>query len=299
MPFHQVGHAKLYYEDHGDPNGSPILTNHGVCENADYWNLGGTTKRLTDAGYRVVHMNMRAHKNSEVAEEPKGYDVDTMSEDIGALADHLGIDKFHFLSHATGGMVAMRYAMNHHDRLLSMMATDTSAATAPSDKFSGPDIGPDLEVERLPHGKNPTAAYYRNEMSWDDRKEIAKKRNGPFLNRLDFAPDPDFAWDGVFQCLSQTNPLEIAEFHDGFYDDLNPYVGKLRAISCPTLVLVGAWDYMFIKPSEQMHREIPKSRHVVLSGCGHMTNFEAPERFHAEVLRFLADVEAGVFNQVV
>ena len=98
MAFFNYGKVKIYYEDVG--RGEPIITNHGLSEDANYWSETGITARLAEH-YRVISMDMRAHGRTAVEAEPKGYDADTMAADFDALADHLGIDKFHLLSHAT------------------------------------------------------------------------------------------------------------------------------------------------------------------------------------------------------
>ena len=101
--------AHIFYDDIG--SGEAIITTHGVSENGSYWSLPGVSARLAER-YRVIDTDMRAHGRTAVHGDPKGYDVETMADDIGALADHLGLDRFHLLTHATGGMVGLRYAMH-------------------------------------------------------------------------------------------------------------------------------------------------------------------------------------------
>jgi pimeloyl-ACP methyl ester carboxylesterase len=75
---------------------------------------------------------MRAHGRTICRGNSKSYDAETIGDDFGAVADHLGIDQFHLLTHATGGMAGIDYAIRHQDRLLSLMSTDTGSATWPS-----------------------------------------------------------------------------------------------------------------------------------------------------------------------
>jgi pimeloyl-ACP methyl ester carboxylesterase len=72
---------------------------------------------------------------------------------------------------------------------------------------------------------------------------------------------------------------------------LLPMVEGLRQIKCPTLVLLGEFDIVFLKPCEILAREIPDARHVVLNGIGHMTAMEDPERTIKEILDFLRKVK--------
>jgi pimeloyl-ACP methyl ester carboxylesterase len=62
----------------------------------------------------------------------------------------------------------------------------------------------------------------------------------------------------------------------------------LSRVAVPTLLLYGDLDVRSpISVGENLHAAIPGSQFVVLPGVGHMSNIEAPERFNAEVHRFL------------
>jgi pimeloyl-ACP methyl ester carboxylesterase len=62
----------------------------------------------------------------------------------------------------------------------------------------------------------------------------------------------------------------------------------LSTIHCPTLILVGAEDTL-TPPSnaEEMHRAIPGSELVTVSGSGHLSNLENATAFNAALARFL------------
>ena len=137
MPYFTRGDVALYYDDTG--RGDAIITTHGGCENGSYWGLTGVTARLAET-HRVIDLDMRGHGRSWVYSEDKGYDVDSLADDIEQLADHLGLERFHLLTHATGGMVGLRYAMTRSERLLSLMSTDTGSATLPTDRYADPEF---------------------------------------------------------------------------------------------------------------------------------------------------------------
>jgi pimeloyl-ACP methyl ester carboxylesterase len=285
MPYLERDTAKIFYDDLGD--GPVIITTHGVSENGSYWSRPGVSHRLAEAGYRVIDMDMRGHGRSVPSGEPRGYDVETIAGDIGALADHLGAERFHLLTHATGGMAGLRYAMVHSDRLLSLMSTDTGSATVPSDEFCDPAYD-DHVYERFDPSQNPMAVAYEQMSVAEILRGARAGDGGPFLNRLNANPDPDRCWRWVQEILSVGNPLYYAEFLRSFYDDPDPRVKLLGGIQCPCLVLLGEYDVMFIKPSELLARCIPNVKHVVLEGLGHMTAIEDPDWTCKELLSFLA-----------
>ena len=96
MPHLERPGARLHYQEIGE--GPAILTTHGVTENGLYWILPGIVDRLAQAGYRVISTDMRAHGGTQGTGEPRGYDVETIAADFGAIADHLGLERFHLLT---------------------------------------------------------------------------------------------------------------------------------------------------------------------------------------------------------
>jgi pimeloyl-ACP methyl ester carboxylesterase len=290
LPYLSRDTAKIYFDDQGD--GPAILTSHGVCENGSYWSLSGVTEGLVEEGFRVVDVDMRGHGRSVPRGAAPGYDVDTVASDFGAVADHLGLAKFHLLTHATGGMAGLRYAIDHSERLLSLMSTDTGSATVPSDMFCAPEYDEHV-YEKIDPSGNPMAAAWE-QMSASEMIRAAREGDGgPFLNRLNANADPDRCWQVVEEVLATGNPVYYAAFQRSFYDDPDPKVSGLRGIRCPCLVLLGEHDVLFVKPSELLARCIPNVKHVVLPGLGHMTAIEDPARTTEELLTFLRGLDAA------
>lgn len=300
MAFFQNGNARIYYEDVGE--GEPVIANHGLAEDTTYWSEPGVTAALAEE-YRMISIDMRGHGRTVVEGESKGYDEVTMGDDFTALADHLKLDKFHLLSHATGGMYMARYGIRHSDRLISLMLTDTGSETQPT--MFHPD-GHELTVEEI---------MQRQQAAEQARQEWANRIPAPPTplhnqRRAGWIANPDvFTWkmaqhpyaDEMFSVMDgwaqRRDPIALAQFMQSFYSDPDPMAEGLRQIKCPTLLIVGEFDWVFIKPTELMAKEIPDNRHVVMRGCGHMTALEAPKWTAHELLDFLECVrETGNAN---
>jgi len=70
-----------------------------------------------------------------------------------------------------------------------------------------------------------------------------------------------------------------------------PATERLRDITAPTLVIRGARDLPdFHAIADRIAEQIPDARKITLPDVGHMPNMEAPERFNADVLGFLAGI---------
>ena len=165
--------AELFYQDIG--YGVPIVAIHGLMEDSGYWTETGVAEALA-SDYRVLALDMRGHGRSRVKGRPFGYDVATVASDIGALADALELGDFHLLTHATGGMAAIRFAIASWPRLRSLILTNTGSATLPT-------LANNLQYERF-FGKLRRAARKRRDRpsarSWT-RYEQTRLRSCPGL----------------------------------------------------------------------------------------------------------------------
>lgn len=68
----------------------------------------------------------------------------------------------------------------------------------------------------------------------------------------------------------------------------------LAQIQVPTLLIYGDKDVRSpLDIAREIHRQIPGSELVVIPGVGHACNVEGPDRFNAEVRRFLHGLTSG------
>jgi pimeloyl-ACP methyl ester carboxylesterase len=272
MAYFTQGNARIHYEDRGA--GEPVIAVHGLIENTLYWKF---IEDDLSRGHRFIPMDMRGHGRTVVEGEPWGFDEETVGSDILALADHLGLEAFHLLTHSTGGFAGVRLAMRDPSRFASLILTDTSSATSV--------VPGDEETIRVFHEK---FARYFTKFEWGQMIAALRVAPGPFFRGIvesDRAPElMEFAKSMV----SLNDRDTIHRFVCSFYRDPDPRVEGLRKITCPTLVVFGEKDDLFIEPSRLMAREIPGAELREYPGVGHMTALEAPDLLARDVLSFLA-----------
>ena len=273
MPYFKRDNASIYFEDAG--KGDPIITVHGLIENTTYWSLPGVTGAL--AGQcRVISMDMRGHGRTRVEGEPHGFNADAVGDDIIALADHLGIERFHLLSHSTGGFASVRYAMMDSSRFATLILTDTASATTLFSSDSD-TIGE----------MNEKFARSFEKYSWDRMIANLRKTPGPFFRGIIESGRAEELLRLAGEMIELNDRKMIAAFVRSFYTDPNPRIDGLRNIHCPVLVIYGEKDDLFIESSRLMAKEIPGAELKEYAGVGHMTALEAPERLSADVLEFI------------
>jgi pimeloyl-ACP methyl ester carboxylesterase len=99
--------------------GEPVVLIHGLNASADInWRAPGIIKTLAE-NHQIIAMDVRGHGHSGKPEGEGAYGVE-MAEDVVRLLDHLKIDKAHVVGYSMGGMIAMKLATVHPDRIRSM-----------------------------------------------------------------------------------------------------------------------------------------------------------------------------------
>lgn len=262
--------ARIYYEDQG--NGEPIIALHGLIENTTYWK--NIAEDITKK-YRFIPMDMRGHGRTVVDGEPYGFDVDTIGDDVVALADYLNIKRFHLLTHSTGGFVGIRYAMRDSGRLASLILTDTGSSTSvmPGDQAS----------IRIFHSK---FAHSFEKYDWEQMIAGVRVIPGPFFRGIMESPRAEELLQSAYEMIRLGDRPTIAEFVRTFYNDPDPRVEGLRGVRCPALIIYGEKDDLFIESSKLMAKEIPGARPIEYQGAGHMTALEEPRRLAQDVIEF-------------
>jgi 3-oxoadipate enol-lactonase len=122
----RAGPADIYYQVAGDGPQTLVLVN-GVGDD-----LGGWENQVDDfvrAGLRVVSFDNRGVGRS--SQLPGPYTSGEMAADLKAVADQLGLARFHLLGVSMGGVIAQEYAVAHPDDLASLVLANTFAAADP------------------------------------------------------------------------------------------------------------------------------------------------------------------------
>jgi len=274
MAYFQFNNVNFHYQEMG--SGEAIIALHGLSQHSAYWMDTGVAKALAK-NYRVIALDFRAHGLTTIEGDDKGYDIETMQGDIDALADHLGLDKFHLLGHSTGGMIAVRYAMSHSDRLLSLMLTNCGSST----NFSNKDAATNAAAMEF------LAMSFEN-FSWPQIVAGLKMKSGPLFAGVAAAANSAEMFDKALALMSAGNGKNIAQFVRSFYNDPDPKIEGLKSISCPTLIISAELDWYFSEPSKLMAQHIPNNQHIDGKAMGHMTALEAPQWLAQQLTDFLS-----------
>ncbi len=266
MPTITINNADIYYEDSA-PNDSQkpvIVFAHGLLWSGRMYDK--QVEHFKDS-YRCIAFDFRGQGQSEITKT--GYDMDTLTEDAIALLDALNINKCHFVGLSMGGFVAQRIAINHPDRLLSLILLETSAD--PEDPKNVPQYQKLVKAIR-----------------WLGIKRVSKKVmpimfGSTFLAAKERKADRK-EWLDMLQGNRKTGTIKATM---GVIERKGAYE-QLGEIKAPTLIIVGDEDAATpYAKSERMHFAIDGSKLAVIKGAGHTATVEEPEQVNKVMSQFL------------
>lgn len=116
--FTQNADARIHYLDSGgDDRGAPIVFVPGMTDVADDY-----VEILPLFGRRTVVVELRGHGRSSAPVD--GYDLTTLSADIGAVVDAVTDGPVHVVTFSRGTSYAIAWALDHPDRVRSIAIGD-------------------------------------------------------------------------------------------------------------------------------------------------------------------------------
>lgn len=230
--------------------GDPLVLLHGFTGSAADWEpvLGGLS-----TGRQVITVEHRGHGRSTNTGDAATYRFDQLVTDFASVADALALPPFDLLGHSMGGIVAMRYALRHGDRLRSLVLMDTGAAASPP--------GPSQDWMRGGFG----VAADRGLMAVYDL--IA-----PFLGEGDEADRARAVMRQNYESMDVVAFLTLGEellTHESV-------LPQLAGLALPTTVMVGEDDRGLRAESDALAATIPGAVLEVIADAGHSPQADQP-----------------------
>ena len=107
----------IYYMVEG--RGESVVLIHGLHSSAELnWHRPGIGRALA-TNFQVIALDVRGHGRSGKPEREADYGVQ-MAEDVSRLLDQLKLDRAHIVGYSLGGMIALKLAVKHPQRVQSL-----------------------------------------------------------------------------------------------------------------------------------------------------------------------------------
>ena len=248
-----VSHLEVAYFESG--SGEPLILVHGGESNR--LQFLGILPHLGD-GIRAIAYDQRDSGSTVSGEE--AYSVTDLAHDLAMLIEVLGFERAHVLGTSFGGMVAMHAALDHPERIASVILV----ATAPSTSALGQGVG---EIAT---------------MSPEERREAMI--NGMYTPQ-GRAADPDLVERGR-RVLVERSPEQMSRRMTSVRD--HHVVDRLPEMTTRTLVLHGTDDPLApFSGAELMAAAIPGAVLRPVQGARHGVASEFPAEVAVIVRDFL------------
>jgi len=259
MPKVSVGDIAIHYQEQG--SGFPFILIHGLNGDLTGWAL---VMPEFSKHYRAIALDVRGHGESGPPDIT--YSVKQFSEDLYEFCQKLNISRAHFLGLSMGGAIAQQFALNHPEKIRSLILVSTFSYIDDQANQAFRQLR-----QRLLAGGYP--AFF---------DEVVK---------LAFTPGYIAANPGPIAELKEkrikiNSPVAIGRATDACLAfNLKSEIAK---IDLPTLIVSGKEDiFTPIHLAEKIHHSIRGSEWKILEGVGHNLYIEKAPLLAEVVLEFL------------
>ncbi len=251
---------RIYFECWGE-TGDAVILAHGLGGSHAVWyqQVPFLAQR-----YRVITWDQRGFGRSSRAGAMIG-PVPAVNDMVRVL-DGLDIDRAHVIGQSMGGWACLGFAIDHPDRVISLVLADTTAGIfTPKIRQTLADYGQTITqgppLDELPLGRHPAIGHQLLD------EDIAHSFLYTQLGSLTEPPSP-----------TEIIPLLMTTDH----------TDRAADVECPTLFVVGEHDPIFSpRLIGSAARFIDTSEVAVVENTGHSPYFERPDRWNDVVAGFL------------
>lgn len=260
----------VHVRDEGPRDAPVLLLLHGSNASLHTWEpwverLGGQ--------YRIVSLDLQGH--GLTGPIPTGcYAGSCMAETVEQVRARLGIAQMAVGGNSMGGLVAIRYALAHPDRVTSLVLVDSAGAQLAGGgrRPLGFRIAGIPGVRTLAEHITPRALIER---SLDQSTSVKSAASPEKVDRY---------WELL------RHPGNRAATIARFATPREPFgADMLKALSnLPVLILWGREDRLFPPAAAEWFKAaLPQAELVILDGVGHIPQEEAPDASAEAVRAFL------------
>lgn len=248
--------------------------------------------------HRLIFIDERGSGKSEKLEDPKGYTIENMVEDVEAVRQGLGLGKISLLGHSYGGALAQAYALKYQANLSHLILCSTWSSTVEMNQVfvkmkekMSPELRERIDRQEKEGLFGRGKEYEKNRYTPDYMIAAWGEGYFPYIyqNRPDANYDPiaagNMSWDLYREMWGSHGEYII----DGNLKSVE-YLDRLPSLHIPTLLLVGDHDECDPSLSEEMHTKIKNSQIVILPKSGHMTFVDQTKLFNDSVTSFINPV---------
>ena len=273
MARRQINGVTLHVEETG--SGEPIIFVHEFGGDARSWQP--QVEYFSDH-YRCVVYNARGYPPSDVPEDETLYGQHLSTADLRGVLDALDIEQAFVVGLSMGAYTGLMLTMQHPERVRALVFASGGSGAYPETRkqFLADTAG---VAEKILQANSVDAAGIS---SGPSRVQLQNKNLA--------------VWEQFAAHLSEHSALgsaytlrHVQAERPSLYD----LTDNLRAVTTPTLLVVGDEDESCLDVNLYLKRSMPYSGLSIFPKSGNLLNLEAPERFNVLLDEFFQTVKAG------
>jgi len=258
---------ELHVEVHAG-RGPYLLLVHGMLASRAQW-----LRNLEALGRvsRPVVVELFGHARSPAPEDPAAYRPEAYAREFERIRTALGAERWFVCGQSLGAALTMRYALDHPERVIAQIFTNSNSALADSVWADGVRAAM-AETARALEGDGRAAL---------EAFPVHPRR----AKRLPADVQAALVADAA---LADPRGIALGGLHTVPDSSVRERAHEIRV---PTLLVVGEREQRFADQRRYAEATIPKLE-VVATGAGHAVNAEAWPEFNAAVTAFLGRAHA-------
>jgi pimeloyl-ACP methyl ester carboxylesterase len=250
MPHAAIADLTMYYEEHGCPDGTPLVLLHGFGLTGTMWR---PQLEALGSRYRLLVPDWRGHGHTANPGGLAAMNHRQFARDVIAFCHALGVERAAFCGESSGAMLLLTLGLE------------------------APDLAAALVLAGCAHYYDAELRAWWATQTPDTLMATSPDPEGLRARHATLGPD---GWRGVLAAwLALGSHAHAEDF---------PEAEELRALATPTLIIHGDRDRRFpVAVPTALYDLLPDAELCILPQTGHVPPVERPDWFNAIVLNFL------------
>ena len=233
----------------------------GIANDLSLWD--GQMPAL-ERDFKCLRYDLRGHGGSEAT--AGDYSMEMLVRDLRALLDSLDVKRTHLIGLGLGGAIAQAFAIDHPERLHSLMPCCCRARMVPDFAAMWHKLRETVRLNGLESIVEPTVQRWFSEEFKAAHPEVLESVRR-MIRRTTL--------DGYLGVTAAFLGLDVED--------------QLGRIAAPTLYVSGAEDKLGGPPGlmSKLSEKVPGARHVSVPKAAHIANIQSPDEFNRVLVDFL------------
>lgn len=267
----------LFYRSEGE--GTPIIILHGLYGASDNWMQ--IARKISDS-YQIIAVDLRNHGSSPHSTE---HSYEEMVTDLAWLFHELEIEKAHILGHSMGGKVAMAFAADYPEKILSLTVADISPRNYLKNPASAIQYDFHKRILKTLNEIDLKPFNNRTEVGKALEQEIPEPHVRQFILKNLYRKEKHFHWKINVSVLQENLDHIISGV------DFEDYEDRIPIHLYPVLFIKGGLSgYIQEEDLKAIYAMYPEAKVETIEHASHFLHAEKPNEFTKILVTFLNSV---------